>query len=75
VVWYGVLVVLLGALLRSYGRREMPVGVRVTIRVAPVAIVLATTTYLAYHWLTDGLAGLALGLAVDRVLHLRRWRV
>jgi membrane-associated phospholipid phosphatase len=72
VVWYGVLLLLLTGLLRAYGRGEPPPAVRVAIRVAPVAIVLAASTYLSFHWLTDGLAGLALGLAIDRALHLIR---
>jgi membrane-associated phospholipid phosphatase len=74
VVWYGVLLLLIGALLRASDRRVPPAW-RVTIRVAPVMIVLVTTTYLSFHWFTDGLAGLALGLAIDRTLRLARWRV
>jgi membrane-associated phospholipid phosphatase len=31
--------------------------------------------YLSFHWLSDGLAGLALGIAIDRTLHLPRWRL
>jgi membrane-associated phospholipid phosphatase len=75
VVWYGVLLLLVAALLRSYDRSEPPPALRVAIRVAPVVIVLAASTYLSFHWLTDGLAGLALGLAIDRVLHLVRRRL
>jgi membrane-associated phospholipid phosphatase len=72
VVWYGVLLLLLTGLLRAYGRGEPAPGLRVAIRVAPVVIVIAASTYLSFHWLTDGLAGLALGLAIDRTLHLIR---
>jgi membrane-associated phospholipid phosphatase len=75
VVWYGVLLILIGALLRANGYRRLPPGWRVTIRVVPVVIVLTTTTYLSFHWLTDGLAGLALGLAIDRTVRLARWRM
>jgi membrane-associated phospholipid phosphatase len=76
VVWYGVLLVLVVALLRAHAAGGVPPAARAIVRVAPVVGVLAATTYLSYHWLTDGLAGLALGLAVDRALHLlpRRWR-
>lgn len=74
VVWYGVLLLLLTELLREYGRAGPPYPARVVIRVLPPVVVLWTTTYLSYHWLTDGLAGLALGLAVDRVLALLRAR-
>lgn len=74
VVWYGVILALATALLRAYGRGEPPAWLRHTVRVAPVVIVLITSTYLSFHWLTDGLAGLALGLAIDRALHLVRWQ-
>lgn len=75
VVWYGVILALVTALLAAYGRGGPPVPLRRTIRVAPVVIVLVTSTYLSFHWLTDGLAGLALGVAVDRALALVRWRL
>lgn len=70
VVWYGVLLVLVAALLRAYGRVTPPPPVRRVVRIVPPVIVLTTTTYLSYHWFTDGLAGLALGLLIDRVLHV-----
>jgi hypothetical protein len=43
------------------------------MRVAPPVIVVLTTTYLNYHWVTDGLGAVALGLLLDRVLHRFRW--
>lgn len=73
VVWYGVLLLLVTALLHAYGRGGLPAPVRTAIRTAPVVIVVGTSTYLSFHWLTDGLAGLALGVAIDRTLHLVRW--
>ncbi|QSB14377.1 phosphatase PAP2 family protein [Natronosporangium hydrolyticum] len=72
VVWYGVIVALITAVLREYGRGDPPLSVRLAIRLVPFAIVLFTTTYLSFHWLTDGLAGLALGLAIDRLLAVLR---
>jgi hypothetical protein len=79
VVWYGVLLLVVTGLLYAYGRGGPRPALRVVVRVAPVVIVLAASTYLSFHWLTDGLAGLALGLAIDRALHLvrlhaLRWR-
>ncbi|HEY8452487.1 MAG: phosphatase PAP2 family protein [Micromonosporaceae bacterium] len=75
VVWYGVLLTLATVLLRGYGRAAPPRTLWWTVRVAPVVIVLFTSTYLSFHWLSDGLAGLALGIAIDRTLHLPRWRL
>lgn len=73
VVWYGVLLLLVTALLRAYGRGDPPVAVRRVVRAGPPVVVLATTTYLSFHWLTDGLAGLAYGVFVDLVLRRVRW--
>lgn len=72
VVWYGVLLVLVTGLLREYGRAAPPPAVRGAVRIVPPVVVLTTTTYLSYHWFTDGLAGLALGLLIDRLLRLSR---
>ena len=74
VVWYGVALLLISGLCRAYQRPEPPDWLRITLRVAPPLIVLGTTTYLSFHWLTDSLAGLALGLAIDRLLALLRSR-
>lgn len=75
VVWYAVLLTLATVLLRGYGRGAPPPALRRAVRVAPVVIVLLASTYLSFHWLSDGLAGLALGIAIDRTLHLPRWRL
>lgn len=74
VVWYGVALLFITGLCRAYRRAGPPDWVRVTLRVGPPLIVLATTTYLSFHWLTDSLAGIALGLAIDRLLALLRSR-
>ncbi|MEU4641186.1 phosphatase PAP2 family protein [Micromonospora sp. NPDC023814] len=69
IVWYGVIAVLLTAL--TAGR--LPSVTYRLVRFAPPAILLVTTTYLNFHWLTDGLAALLLGVVLDRVLHRVPW--
>jgi membrane-associated phospholipid phosphatase len=65
IVWYGVLAALLTGVLRP--------GLVLAIRYAAPAILLFTTTYLSFHWLTDGLAAILLGLFLDRVLQRVPW--
>ncbi|PWU46099.1 PA-phosphatase [Micromonospora globispora] len=72
IVWYGVLALLLAPLLRTSGR-TVPDGLVTVVRVLPPLIVLSTTTYLGWHWLTDSVAGLLLGLLLDRLLHRVPW--
>ncbi|MER7891791.1 phosphatase PAP2 family protein [Micromonospora sp. NPDC094482] len=72
IVWYGVLALLVAALLRSMDR-PVPHRVIIAVRVLPPLIVLSTTTYLGWHWLTDSVAGLLLGLLLDRLLHRIPW--
>ncbi|TDC32729.1 phosphatase PAP2 family protein [Micromonospora sp. 15K316] len=72
IVWYGVLALLLAPLLRTYGR-TVPPRLVLAIRVLPPLVVLCTTTYLGWHWLTDSVAGLLLGLFLDRLLHRVPW--
>lgn len=72
IVWYGVLLLLATALLHAYGRAGPPPWLYLSIRIAVPVVVTAVTVYLSFHWLTDSLAGLALGLAIDRVLALLR---
>ena len=64
VIWYGVLALLLDA----WSRGRLPGPVHRALRVVPPVLVSATVTYLAFHWVTDVLAGLALGLLLDRLL-------
>jgi membrane-associated phospholipid phosphatase len=66
-VWYGVIALLLGALV------AVPPPVRVALRVIPPIIVFCTTTYLAFHWLTDSIAGLFLGLILTRLMARVPW--
>ncbi|MET7422218.1 phosphatase PAP2 family protein [Dactylosporangium sp. NPDC005555] len=65
IIWYGVLALLLGALLRPGQLRAIRYG-------AP-AIVLFTTTYLSFHWVTDGLAAICLGIVLDRLMQRVPW--
>ena len=39
----------------------------------PPAILLVTTTYLGWHWLTDSVAGLLVGLLLGRLLSRVPW--
>lgn len=70
VVWYGVIVMLLAALLTANGLNRT---VRRWLRLAPPVIVGLAGTYLGYHWLTDILAGLCLGILIDRALARTPW--
>ncbi|WP_341721432.1 phosphatase PAP2 family protein [Micromonospora sp. FIMYZ51] len=72
IVWYGVLALLLAPLLADLGR-ALPRRLVLVIRIGPPAVVLCTTTYLGWHWLTDSVAGLLLGLLLDRLLHRVPW--
>ncbi len=56
IVWYGVIFALAG----------WPAWNR--LRFVPPAVVTLTATYLGFHWLTDMIAGLLLGLLIDRRL-------
>jgi uncharacterized membrane protein YkvA (DUF1232 family) len=69
IIWYGIIALLLAAL-RPGG---LPPGWRRALRVAPPVIVAVTTTYLGFHWFTDGAAGLLVGLLLDRFLHRVPW--
>jgi membrane-associated phospholipid phosphatase len=69
VLWYAVIAVLLTAVL---GGRLDPLPRRL-IRIVPPVVVLLTTTYLNHHWLTDGLAGLLLGVVLARTLMRVPW--
>jgi len=69
VVWYGVLVVLLAALVPAV----MTPAVRRTVRLGPPVIVAVVTTYLGFHWVTDTVAGLVAGLVLYRLLRRVSW--
>jgi membrane-associated phospholipid phosphatase len=65
IVWYGVLALLLQDVLRPW--------LLLLIRYGVPVIVLFTTTYLSFHWLSDGLAGILVGVVLDRVLRRIPW--
>jgi membrane-associated phospholipid phosphatase len=66
-VWYGVIALMIGALMPLSPR------VRAAIRIVPPVVVFCTTTYLAYHWITDSVAGLFLGLVLTRLMARVPW--
>ncbi|MEV4707855.1 phosphatase PAP2 family protein [Actinoplanes sp. NPDC049316] len=67
--WYYAIAVLLGVLLS----RPLSARANLALRVLPPAIVFVTTTYLAFHWITDSVAGLLLGLILARLLARVPW--
>lgn len=66
VIWYPVLLMLLDHMLR----RPLPPAVRTAILVVPVVTAFVTVTYLSFHWFTDAVAGVLLGIALHRLLRL-----
>ena len=66
IVWYGVLTMLLSPFLGIWPRR--------LLRYGPPILVAFATTYLGYHWFTDAIAGLLVGILVDRMLRRNPWR-
>ncbi len=68
-VWYAVIAVLVAAL----SRRPLTTGETVLIRVVPVVILFVTTVYTGFHWLTDSVAGVLLGLFLARLIDRIPW--
>ncbi|MEV4755647.1 phosphatase PAP2 family protein [Micromonospora sp. NPDC049559] len=73
IVWYGVIALLLVALLRTLGRPAPSPALARAIRIVPPAILFCTTIYTNFHWLTDSIAGVLLGLFLDRLLARVPW--
>lgn len=69
IIWYFTLYLLLSWIFGERVRRWQAV-----IRIAPPVIVFWTTVYLNYHWLTDSIAGLFLGIVLGRVMERIPWR-
>jgi membrane-associated phospholipid phosphatase len=67
-VWYGVIALLAGALVGGLSPRT-----NLALRIVPPVVVFATTTYLAFHWITDSIAGLFLGLVLTRLMARIPW--
>jgi uncharacterized membrane protein YkvA (DUF1232 family) len=65
IVWYGILALLLGGVLGA--QRQW------ALRVVPPVLLFFTTVYLSFHWLTDSVAGLLLGLLLYRLLMRVPW--
>jgi membrane-associated phospholipid phosphatase len=65
IVWYGVLVLLLAPWLNTVARR--------VLRWVPPVVLAITTVYLGYHWVTDTVAGILLGLLLDRQMRRIPW--
>ena len=65
---FGLLVRVLDRLAASLDRGPLGPRTRLVLRLAPPVLVSATFLYLGYHWLTDIVAGLLLGVFLDRVL-------
>ena len=68
IVWYAVIAFLLAGLVGTLGPRVV-----IALRVLPPVIVFCTTTYLSWHWITDSVAGLFLGLVLARLLARVPW--
>jgi membrane-associated phospholipid phosphatase len=63
-VWYGVIAFMILALTG----RTFPI-----LRILPPIVVFCTTTYLAFHWITDSIAGLFLGVVLTRLMARVPW--
>jgi membrane-associated phospholipid phosphatase len=62
--WYAVIAILVAFILR----RPLVGWEFWTIRVVPVVILFGTTVYTGFHWLTDSVAGVLLGLVLARLI-------
>ena len=68
-IWYGVIATLLTALLGA----ALAPRARLAILVLPPVIVFCTTIYTGFHWLTDSIAGILLGLVLTRLMARVPW--
>ncbi|MFC4333724.1 phosphatase PAP2 family protein [Salininema proteolyticum] len=65
IVWYALLVMLIGGLLKRW--------MVWTILVAPAVLVISTQTYAGRHWLFDAPAGIMMGLLIIRAARRVPW--
>jgi hypothetical protein len=68
IVWYGVAAVLLAVVVVN-----LPRWVPIALLYAPPAILFVTTTVTRYHWISDSVAGLLLGIVLHRLLARIPW--
>ena len=68
-VWYAAMAVLIAALLR----RPLSRWESFAVRYLPAVILFCTTVYTGFHWLTDSVAGLLLGLFLARLMDRILW--
>jgi hypothetical protein len=68
-VWWPAILLLLGLALGF----AAPPGIRRFLLIAPPIIVFCTTIFLSYHWLTDDVAAVLLGLFLARVYARISW--
>jgi membrane-associated phospholipid phosphatase len=73
IVWYGVIALMLRSL-RELGGGPAGGWWDRPLRVLPPVLVFVCTTYLGFHWITDSVAGLLLGLLLDRLLARVPWQ-
>jgi hypothetical protein len=66
IVWWGALVLLVGPYL--------PVALGWLVRVGMPSLVAISMVYIDYHWLTDVVAAVPLGLVLSRTLHRVDWQ-
>jgi membrane-associated phospholipid phosphatase len=64
-VWYGILALLLAPWLAPALRR--------LVRLGPPVVLVVTTVCLGFHWLSDTVAGVLLGVLLDRLLRRVPW--
>ncbi|MEV0273089.1 phosphatase PAP2 family protein [Hamadaea sp. NPDC050747] len=69
-VWWPAILTLLAIVLG----RPVPTGVRRFLLIAPPIIVFVTTIFVSYHWLTDDIAAVFLGLFLARLYARIPWR-
>jgi membrane-associated phospholipid phosphatase len=72
-IWYPLLVAFLDANLRALGRADLSPAVHRTLLVAPPVIVAITLTYLGFHWVTDSVAAVLIGVLLLRLLRRIPW--
>jgi membrane-associated phospholipid phosphatase len=65
IVWYGFMVLLIGALMRPWLRR--------VFIIAPPVIAAIAMTYLGWHWFTDAPAGIFIGVVILRIVQRIPW--